>query len=92
MKPTYNKEFEISLPKAVYFGSYFFDGNKLFIDDVHTYDDDGNRIEIDSLNDAELFARVYKEVEKDKCDEIEAERDYNDWEGKDGKHSKLKDF
>lgn len=69
------KQFEISLPKAVYFGDYFFEDGHLFIDDVHTFDDDEQRVEIDSLNDAELFQRIYSLVEKDKLDEIEEERE-----------------
>ena len=69
------KNFELSLPKAVYFGEYRFDNGKLFIDDVHTFDEDEQRIEIDSLNDAEIFQRIYSLVEKDKCDEIEEERE-----------------
>lgn len=71
----HTKEFELSLPKAVYFGEYFFEGNKLFIDEVHTFSEDGERIDVDSLNDAELFQRIYSEVEKDKCDEINEERE-----------------
>lgn len=67
--------FELSLPKAVYFGEYRFDNGKLFIDEVHTFDEDGQRIEIDSLNDAEIFQRIYSLVEKDKCDEIAEERE-----------------
>ena len=67
--------FELSLPKAVYFGEYRFDNGKLFIDDVHTFDSDEQRIEIDSLNDAEIFNRIYALVEKDKCDEINEERE-----------------
>jgi len=69
------KQFELSLPKAVYFGIYFFDNGKLFIDEVYTFDDDEQRIEIDSLNDAEIFQRIYSLVEKDKCDEINEERE-----------------
>ena len=69
------KQFELSLPKACYFGTYFFDNGKLFIDDVHTFDSDEQRIEIDSINDAEIFKRIYALVEKDKCDEIEEERE-----------------
>lgn len=69
------KQFELSLPKAVYFGIYFFDNGKLFIDEVHTFDDDEQRIEIDSLNDAEIFQRIYSLLEKDKCDEIAEERE-----------------
>jgi hypothetical protein len=69
------KQFELSLPKAVYFGIYFFDNGKLFIDEVHTFDEDEQRIEIDSLNDAEIFQRIYALVEKDKCDEIAEERE-----------------
>ena len=69
------KQFELSLPKAVYFGEYRFDNCKLFIDDVHTFDSDEQRIEIDSINDAEIFKRIYALVEKDKCDEIEEERE-----------------
>jgi hypothetical protein len=67
--------FELSLPKAVYFGSYEFIDGKLFIDDVYTFDSDEQRIEIDSLNDAEIFKRIYSLVEKDKCDEIDEERE-----------------
>jgi hypothetical protein len=67
--------FELSLPKAVYFGIYFFEDGHLFIDDVHTFDEDEQRIEIDSLNDAEIFKRIYSLVEKDKCDEINEERE-----------------
>ena len=69
------KQFELSLPKAVYFGSYEFIDGKLFIDEVHTFDEDEQRIEIDSLNDAEIFNRIYALVEKDKCDEIAEERE-----------------
>ena len=69
------KNFELSLPKAVYFGSYEFIDGKLFIDEVHTYDSDEQKIEIDSLNDAEIFNRIYSLLEKDKCDEIEEERE-----------------
>lgn len=72
-----NKTFEIELPKEIYFGEYWFEGNKLIIDDVHTFDEDGVKIEIDSLNDKELFFRIYQAVERDKCDEIESEREYN---------------
>lgn len=70
-----NKTFEISFPKAVYFGEYWFEDGKLIIDDVHTFDEDEQRVEIDSINDAEIFLRVYMAVEKDKCDEIQMERD-----------------
>jgi hypothetical protein len=69
------KQFELSLPKAVYFGIYFFEDGHLFIDEVHTFDSDEQRIEIDSLNDAEIFQRIYSLVEKDKCDEINEERE-----------------
>ena len=69
------KNFELSLPKAVYFGSYEFIDGKLFIDEVHTFDEDEQRIEIDSLNDAEIFKRIYSLLVKDKCDEIEEERE-----------------
>jgi hypothetical protein len=69
------KQFELSLPKACYFGIYFLDNGKLFIDDVHTFDEDEQRIEIDSLNDAEIFQRIYSLLVKDKCDEIEEERE-----------------
>jgi hypothetical protein len=67
--------FELSLPKAVYFGSYEFIDGKLFIDEVHTFSEDGERIEIDSLNDAEIFQRIYSLLVKDKCDEIAEERE-----------------
>lgn len=86
------KQFEISFNRSVYFGDWYMDGNKLFLEDVHTTDEDGNKIEVDSFNDSELFGKIYSLVEKDKSDEIEAERDYNEWEQTDGKHSKLKDF
>jgi hypothetical protein len=69
------KQFELSLPKAVYFGEYCFIDGKLFIDEVHYFSEDAERIEIDSLNDAEIFKRIYSLVEKDKCDEIEEERE-----------------
>jgi len=69
------KQFEISLPKACYFGIYFFEDGKLFIDEVHTFSEDAERIEIDSINDAEIFQRIYSLVEKDKCDEIAEERE-----------------
>lgn len=69
------KTFELSLPKAVYFGSYEFIDGKLFIDEVHTFDEDEQRIEIDSLNDAEIFNRIYSLLVKDKADEIEEERE-----------------
>jgi hypothetical protein len=69
------KQFELSLPKAVYYGIYFFEDGHLFIDDVHTFDSDEQRIEIDSLNDAEIFQRIYSLLVKDKCDEIEEERE-----------------
>ena len=69
------KQFEISLPKAVYFGTYFFEDGHLFIDEVHTFDEDEQRIEIDSLNDAEIFNRIYSLVEKYKCDEIAEEKE-----------------
>lgn len=89
MKTTYHKLFEISFPKAVYFGSYHFDGNELWIDDVHTFDEDGNKIEIDSFNDKEIFDRIYKAVEDDKSDEIQEERE--DFIASNTK-SKLSDF
>ena len=67
------KEFEISLPKAVYFGEYLIENGKLHISDVHTFDDDEQRVEIDSLNDAELFNRIHRLLTAEKVDEIEAE-------------------
>jgi hypothetical protein len=69
------KQFELSLPKAVYFGEFCFIDGKLFIDEVHTFSEDAERIEIDSLNDAEMFNRIYSLLVKDKCDEIEEERE-----------------
>lgn len=69
------KQFEISFPKAVYFGEYEFIDGHLFIDDVHTFDEDEQRVEIDSLSDCEIFQRIYSAVERDKLDEIEEERE-----------------
>lgn len=67
------KEFEVSLPKAVCFGEYLIEKGKLYISDVHTFDDDEQRVEIDSINDAELFNRIHRLLSEEKVDEIEAE-------------------
>jgi hypothetical protein len=69
------KEFEISLPKAVYFGNFSLDGNKLFIDDVHTFDEDEQRVDVDSINDRELFQRIYSAVESEYHDTIADEQE-----------------
>jgi ABC-type uncharacterized transport system substrate-binding protein len=77
-----SKTFEISYYHHVYFGDYFFEDNKLVIDDVHTFDD-VERIEIDSINDSEVFGKVYGLVEKKhgyenvEHDEYEAELRYS---------------
>ena len=70
---SHTKEFEISLPKAVYFGTWQMDGNKIMLDEVYTFDEDENKIEIDSINDRELYLRIYEKVEDEYSDEIEAE-------------------
>jgi len=67
------KQFEISLPKAVYFGTYSLDGNKIMLEDVYTFDEDEKKVEIDSINDREIYLRIYAKVEDEYSDEIEAE-------------------
>jgi hypothetical protein len=66
------KQFEISLPKAVYFGTYFIDDKLacVVIEECYTTNEDSERIEIDSLNDAEIFKRIYSILNKEKADEI----------------------
>ena len=72
-----SKTFELSYNRNVYFGEYFYEGNKLFIDDVHTFDSDERKVEIDSLNDSEIFSKVYSLVEKDTCSDKMDEAEYN---------------
>jgi len=67
------KEFEIRLPKAVYFGDYLIENGKLYIDEVHTFSEDGERIDVDSLSDSEIFNRIHCILSEEKKDEIEAE-------------------
>lgn len=70
------KNFEVSLPKAVYFGVYEIEDNRIVIDEVHTFDEDEQRVEIDSINDKEIYSRIYAEVEKQYSDEILSEEEY----------------
>lgn len=83
-----NKTFEIDFGKRVFSGEYYFDGNKLVIEEVYTQNEEEKRVEVDSINDAELFAKIYTLVEKDKCDEINEEREAMIAE----KYSRLSDF
>lgn len=88
----HNKTFEIDFNKRVYFGEYSFIDNKLFIEEVYTQNEQEQRVEVDSLNDAELFGKIYGLVERDKCDELADEVEYNIWEEHHGRFSKLNDF
>ena len=67
------KNFEIDYNKNVYFGLYFFEDCKLIIDEVHTFSEDGEKIEIDSFNDSEIFNRLYSLAEKMFNDELNEE-------------------
>ena len=67
------KQFELSLPKATYYGEYLIEKGKLYIDEVLTFDEDGKTIQVDSLSDAELFNRIHRLLSEEKKDEIEAE-------------------
>ena len=71
MQPT---QFEISNNKHVYFGTYFYDG-ELTLDNVHTFNEDEQRIDLDSLNDAEIYHRIETLVASKFSDEIEAEKE-----------------
>jgi hypothetical protein len=66
-----NKTFEISYYHHVYFGEYYFEDGHLIIDNVHTFDSDEQRVEIDSFNDKEVFDKVYALVEDKFSDELE---------------------
>ena len=83
MKP---KTFEIDFNKHVYFGDYFFEDNKLVIDNVHTFDKDEQRVEVDSINDREVYQSVYQLVERCKIDELNEEIEAENF------HSRLNDF
>jgi len=73
---TTTKTFEISYYHHVYFGDYCFEDNHLEIDNVHSFDADGEKIEIDSINNKELFDRIYSLVEKKHGDEKATEEEY----------------
>lgn len=83
MKP---KTFEIDFNKHVYFGDYSFEDNKLVIDNVHTFDKDEQRVEVDSINDREVYQRIYQLVEKEKIDELNEDIEAQNF------HSRLNDF
>jgi len=70
------KTFEISYYHHVYFGTYEFPDNHLEIDNVHTFGEDGDKIEIDSLNNKEVFEKVYALVEKKHGDERIEQAEY----------------
>lgn len=59
------KTFEISYGRNVYFGEYEFEFGKLIIDDMHTFNEDEEKVEIDSINDKEIYDRIYRLVEKE---------------------------
>ena len=67
------KQFELSLPKAAYYGLYTIENGTLFIGEVHTFDEEEKIVDVDSINDSELFSRIYQLLSEEKKDEIEAE-------------------
>jgi len=70
------KHYEIDYNRHVYFLSYEWEGNKLSIADVFTHDEIGNKIDVDSINDSELFQRIYAKVEKETASEKMEQAEY----------------
>lgn len=83
------KEFEISLPKAVYFGTWTVSNGKFEILEMTTQDEDENEIEVCSISDKEIYNRVKNLVIEQNKDEIEEE--IEDYETE-MKKSRLTDF
>lgn len=78
LKPnTMTQEFEIEINKTLYFGTYHFEGNRLFIDTCVTYNEDE---ESEVVSDETVSRIVYPALESDKSDEIAEYRDALDWE------------
>ena len=83
------KEFEISLPKAVYFGKWTVSNGKFEILEMTTQDEDENEIEVCSISDKEIYNRVKNLVIEQNKDEIEEEIEDYETEMKKGR---LTDF
>lgn len=71
------KQFEVDYYKSVYYGEYYFEERvKLVIDNVHYFSEGGEEVEIDSINDKEIFDAVYNLVYMQHSDEIISEEEY----------------
>ncbi len=62
-----DKEYEYSIGKGVYWGTYHVEGNRIIMDTCQTMNDDDQEIEV---TDDSLRNLVYATLEKDKSDEI----------------------
>lgn len=83
-----SKTFELSYSRNVYFGEYSIGNGGLSIDNVHTFDSDEKRVEIDSFNDIEIYSKILSLLKKEKSEEIESELEEMEAE----KTSRLRDF
>ena len=63
------KPYELSHNRNVYYGSYQYEMNKLVIETMFTRNDEEQEVEVDSLNDSEVWQRIYQLLEKETSDE-----------------------
>lgn len=70
------RKFEISYGLNVYWGEYYIEQNNIVIDNVFTQNDEEQEIELDSINDKEIYQRVSELAIKSKESELLDDEEY----------------